>query len=686
MSRQEVTFQLRRDTSANWTADNPVLASGEPGVETDTLLFKLGDGVTTWTALAYVGSNSAALVAAEQTRAVAAEAAITASVTTERVRAIAAETAAVSAVSTETTRALAAESTVSNAVTTESSRAVTAEGVISAAVTTANSRALAAEATISTSVTTETSRAVAAEATVSAAVTAEATRALAAEAALSAASTTRSPSKTPITDNCYTTASSTVHTTTGTSECPHDVLLGSSGLRAATDIVFRYTNHYYSGTADVPNTDNITIKAAARIGSTIYPLTFNGSDTAVLKGGGVIDTDPLPVDVLAGSIVFSRTEVTPAVNWYANHQAQFAPGMGGWTATTGLCVAGAATIVETAATPMYVPSQIYGKPLKNLTASAPISRTALITGDSLGAGSNDYSSQYVGRNNVNPQLSGGGFLQRGLFAAGVPWINAAASGDQATYFNGVNGHNLRWAWASDATTVICEYARNDVSSSRTLAQIQADVIAIWLSAASRGQRVIQTTCTPLTSSTDAYLTTGNQSFNSAQNTVRINFNNWLRDGAPLTSAASLTPVATGTVGALRAGTSGHPLYTYWDAADLAETARDSGIWKVLSSGRTISATIGLSATNLNATDGNFTTADLGSLVTVPGAGAAGANLTAVITARNSATQVTISTASGTAVAVAAPAYINTASTKDGLHPSAPLAILMSAVVVDGNIV
>ena len=48
-------IQLRRDTSANWTANNPVLAQGELGVETNTSQFKLGDGVTTWNALPYGG-------------------------------------------------------------------------------------------------------------------------------------------------------------------------------------------------------------------------------------------------------------------------------------------------------------------------------------------------------------------------------------------------------------------------------------------------------------------------------------------------------------------------------------------------------------------------------------------------------------------------------------------------------
>jgi hypothetical protein len=48
-------FQFRRDTSTNWTTNNPTLLSGEMGIETDTNMFKLGDGATAWTSLAYGG-------------------------------------------------------------------------------------------------------------------------------------------------------------------------------------------------------------------------------------------------------------------------------------------------------------------------------------------------------------------------------------------------------------------------------------------------------------------------------------------------------------------------------------------------------------------------------------------------------------------------------------------------------
>jgi hypothetical protein len=46
-------IQLRRGTAAQWTAANPILAAGELGLETDTKLFKAGDGTTPWNTLEY---------------------------------------------------------------------------------------------------------------------------------------------------------------------------------------------------------------------------------------------------------------------------------------------------------------------------------------------------------------------------------------------------------------------------------------------------------------------------------------------------------------------------------------------------------------------------------------------------------------------------------------------------------
>jgi Major tropism determinant N-terminal domain len=50
-------IQHKRTTKANWTSLNPVLADGEMGIETDTKMFKFGDGVTPWNTLGYAAAS-----------------------------------------------------------------------------------------------------------------------------------------------------------------------------------------------------------------------------------------------------------------------------------------------------------------------------------------------------------------------------------------------------------------------------------------------------------------------------------------------------------------------------------------------------------------------------------------------------------------------------------------------------
>lgn len=51
-----IQIQIRRDTKANWTLVNPILADGEMGYETDTKMFKFGNGVNNWNTLTYFDS------------------------------------------------------------------------------------------------------------------------------------------------------------------------------------------------------------------------------------------------------------------------------------------------------------------------------------------------------------------------------------------------------------------------------------------------------------------------------------------------------------------------------------------------------------------------------------------------------------------------------------------------------
>lgn len=47
-------IQVRRDTKANWDEVNPILAAGELGFEMDNNRLKVGNGVSSWSALPYV--------------------------------------------------------------------------------------------------------------------------------------------------------------------------------------------------------------------------------------------------------------------------------------------------------------------------------------------------------------------------------------------------------------------------------------------------------------------------------------------------------------------------------------------------------------------------------------------------------------------------------------------------------
>jgi len=63
-----VQIQLRRDTAANWLLNDPVLAEGEFGVETDGGKFKIGDGSSSWSALPYAASTPAEVAEYRQIR------------------------------------------------------------------------------------------------------------------------------------------------------------------------------------------------------------------------------------------------------------------------------------------------------------------------------------------------------------------------------------------------------------------------------------------------------------------------------------------------------------------------------------------------------------------------------------------------------------------------------------------
>ncbi|NDC83694.1 exo-alpha-sialidase, partial [bacterium] len=54
---QPIAVQIRRDTEANWNGTGTILRPGEQSYSTDTNVIKVGDGLSTWTALPPIGGG-----------------------------------------------------------------------------------------------------------------------------------------------------------------------------------------------------------------------------------------------------------------------------------------------------------------------------------------------------------------------------------------------------------------------------------------------------------------------------------------------------------------------------------------------------------------------------------------------------------------------------------------------------
>lgn len=66
-------IQLRRDTAANWSTNNPTPLAGEPCFETDTGKLKIGDGITAYNSLLYQGGTSDTAVTTDTAQTISGE-------------------------------------------------------------------------------------------------------------------------------------------------------------------------------------------------------------------------------------------------------------------------------------------------------------------------------------------------------------------------------------------------------------------------------------------------------------------------------------------------------------------------------------------------------------------------------------------------------------------------------------
>lgn len=478
----------------------------------------------------------------------------------------------------------------------------------------------------------------------------------------------------PVSVGAYVLPDATGRNTVGTSRVPFLIPSASTDLRLLYCNWYQHTTNFY----DVDNTADLVLKAAIEDTSgTVCPVTFSGAASVTISPGGWRLSDPLPIDVPAGTVIYART-YTSGTNWFSNHyiQSNGGGGYGGFTTTTDLTGSGAAAIGDaTAFTPVYTAHAILGTPL-GANPPAPI----LTVGDSIDYGQADGIGNAPGYHTIYDKLGRGGIWGRALANYGGH-INIGAPGDTAQDFVSTAGHFRRLSLPAYTKVMTCGYGTNELNRGRGLANVQADLIAAWTMGANRGMKVFQRTILPRTTSTDYWITTGNQT-PYAWESQRVALNDWIRDGAPIIQGAA---VSTGTNGAgtLRAGQKGHPLIGYVEFADAVETSRNSGLWKAPNS-RTISALSMASGSFFlnNNTQADFTTADVGRLIVVPGIGAAGATVVATIARYLSATQVSLNVSATSTLASNSGlmGVVADAMTADGTHPQPTACALIGAAI------
>jgi lysophospholipase L1-like esterase len=468
--------------------------------------------------------------------------------------------------------------------------------------------------------------------------------------------------------------------TSGTAAIEHVALADGHG------IVVAFSNIYSNNGVDTPGPQDITIRASVQIGSTLYPVFFRGNRQIVLSPGGIVYGDEIAIDYSVGDVIRSRTYSSVAVaatKYPIGHARAYTPDS---VYTSEFNNAGAPGADITDATSsgsfggsVFSPALILGRP-------AVARRVVLgVVGDSIAFGNGDANSDF-------------GFTWRFATASGAQTSLARVClpSNQLTLEVSSGGYKQRWRPLEGCTDVINQLGVNDYRAGRTLAQMQADTLTLGLRLSRRGARVWRTTVTPSVTTTDNYITLGNQTTH-ANESVRLTFNAWVRDGCPMSGGAA---VATGTSGAARcavydsngalvtaASGATHYYAGVIELADAVESARNSGKWDVAPIRTVADAAITSGAATLTSSTAAFTSADLGAGVLIAGAGAASADLLTNIIKVTSATSVVVATnasttVSGASLKVGVP-------TTDGLHPAGhmhqrsanaiPRAAMLSAV-------
>jgi hypothetical protein len=372
---------------------------------------------------------------------------------------------------------------------------------------------------------------------------------------------------------------------------------------------------------------------------TLTQVLFSGIAQGNIPIGGVLVSDPvtLPTSLVRGVPFYTRT-------WQnAQGGMLFNSTMGTNSITGAQNVSGEfmAYGVTTSDLTMSVTVPNNGGSIYSLYGPAAIigmttRPTFLLTGDSRVQGSRSSGNGEIFPN----QFGATGYMERAL-SKRFGCMPLGLGSEMASVAAGA-GYVARANFTQYCNTVICEYGINDVSGAIPAATILASLSSF--AAKFPEKPVFQTTLEPMTTSTDNWATTTNQTTN-VNNSIRVTLNNMIRNGLP------------------------PPFSGYVEIADMLESSRDSGLWKASTRTATDLAISSGTTTVTSTSQMQFTSADVGNAILITGAGVAGALLTTYITSVTNATTAVLYQPAGTTVGPSGVGCIP--YTVDGIHSTKP---------------
>lgn len=338
---------------------------------------------------------------------------------------------------------------------------------------------------------------------------------------------------------------------TGTNRMVQSRIKHRNGPNGAINLRARFTNYYQDGNYVLnANSADLTVTASLEYpAGTFHQFKVNGAASFTVSRLTLFtDTDALGVHIPAGTDFWINVWADAGSgNFYPVGVAQGRSALDGYESGASLTdktMAGGTGTTGGSST--YSASMLIGETI----SPAPV---AVILGDSIGWGANDRTTA------SGDAYGNGGYLERLLAAAGINTLNLAAPSTQAQNIAVAGRARQRFALLEglSITAIVNQWGRNDFTNGRTAAQVIADQATVNAMLRTMCDRVVMSTVTPRTTSTDGWTTAGNQAFPSAgQESERVAYNDALRSGW----------AGLGATGLL-------------DAADAAETARNTGLWR-----------------------------------------------------------------------------------------------------------